>query len=82
MAIFFGCSRNTPPAPVYVNYIAGRKDYPYLKSYAYPDDLLEAAKKAGVNLLGPGCLVPTSVPAYPRPHAARKTRHPVSGFRV
>jgi hypothetical protein len=72
LAIFFGCSRNTAPAPVYVKYIMGRKDYPYLKNYAYPVDLLEAAKQAAVNIMGPGCLVPTYMPAAAGPHAAPK----------
>jgi hypothetical protein len=53
VAIFFGCSRNTAPARAYWNYVKGRKDYPYLADYSYPDDLLRDANQAGVNLLGP-----------------------------
>jgi len=52
LAIFFGCSRNTPPSSAYLNYVVNRKDYPYLQDYSYPADFVNEAKQAGVNLLG------------------------------
>jgi hypothetical protein len=77
LAVFWGCSRNAPSAPTYVNYVVGRKDYPHLKAYSYPADLLQAAEQAGVNILGPGCLVPRRS-AYAQPHVAGKQRQLVS----
>jgi hypothetical protein len=78
LAIFFGSARNTPPASTYVKYIAGREDYPHLKGYSYPPDLFEAAKEAGVNIMGPGCLEPIGGPAPAGRQTARKQRQLVT----
>ena len=78
LAVFFGCSRNTRPAADYVNFIVGREDYPHLKSYSYPAELFEAAKRASVNIMGPGCLVPIGGPTQAGRHAARKERQLVT----
>jgi hypothetical protein len=74
LAIFFGCSRNTPPARAYLDYLVGRKDYPHLKNHRYPVDLLEDAEKACVHVLGPESLIPTPGSGYPKPKAAGKER--------
>lgn len=63
LALFFACSRNNHHARRYTDYIASRPDYAFLKSHAYPDELLRVTSAAGAKLMT----------TRPLPEATRQT---------
>jgi hypothetical protein len=50
IAVFAAYGRNNAHVKAYHDYIASRPDYVYLKNFAYPEDLLSEAHRAGLIL--------------------------------
>jgi hypothetical protein len=51
LAIFFACSANNRHVRKYIDFIACRPEYHYLKDHRYPDNLLRAAREQHLTLL-------------------------------